>query len=123
MAMLSLFAAYGAFATSGKAQAATTTTTTTTTTAPTDQEPQVLEKYVVTGSNIPMAAEAVSIPVATIDAMTMEDSGVAADTLDILRKVSPNITGIGEENAQIATGSTYGGALASVKGLPTLVPA
>jgi iron complex outermembrane receptor protein len=117
MAVLSLFAASGLFATSAIAQTATTTTTTTTTT----DEPQVLEKYVVTGSNIPMAAEAVNIPVATIDASVMKDSGVAADTLDLLRKVAPNITGVGEENAQVETGSNFGGASVSVKGLPTLV--
>jgi iron complex outermembrane receptor protein len=120
-AVLSLFAAYSLLTTTGKAQAATTTTTTTTTATSADQEPQVLEKYVVTGSNIPMAAEAVSIPVATIDATVMQDSGVSSDILDILRKVSPNITGIGAENAQVSTGSTYGGAQANVKGLPTLI--
>jgi len=84
-------------------------------------QPQVLEKFVVTGSNIPMAAEALAIPVATIDSETMKDSGVAADTLDLLRKVAPNISGIGAENAQVQTGSNFGGASVNIKGLPTLV--
>ena len=119
MAVLSLFAATGLFATSGLAQTATTTTTTTTTT-PSD-EPQVLEKYVVTGSNIPQAADALSVPVLVVDQTVIEDSGVAADTLDLLRKVAPNISGIGEENAQIATGNNFGGAEVTIKGLPTLV--
>jgi iron complex outermembrane receptor protein len=122
MAVLSLFAANGLIATSGFAQAATTTTTTTTTTtAATPDEPQVLEKYVVTGSNIPLAADALSIPVATIGQVEIDESGVPGDMLDLLRKVAPNISGVGEENAQINTGSTFGGASVDIKGLDTLV--
>ncbi len=124
MAVLPLFAAYSLITTTGKAQAATTTTTTTTTTAPAaapSDQPQVLEKFVVTGSNIPMAADALAIPVATIGQTTIQDSGVASDMLDLLRKVAPNISGIGEENAQILTASTFGGAQVTIKGLDTLV--
>src|ERR1700690_2611686 len=103
-AVLCAFAALGIMTTIGKAQ--TTTTTTTTTTSP-DQQPVVLEKYVVTGSNIPQAADALAIPVAVVDTQVIADSGVFSDTLDILRKVAPNISGIGQENAQIATGSNF----------------
>ena len=116
-AVLCAFAALGSLTTIGKAQ---TTTTTTTTTSP-DQTPVVLEKYVVTGSNIPQAADALAIPVATFDIQAIENSGVAADTLDLLRKVAPNISGIGQENAQISTSSNFGGASLTIKGLPTLV--
>ena len=116
-AVLCAFAALGSLTTIGKAQ---TTTTTTTTTSP-DQTPVVLEKYVVTGSNIPQAADALAIPVATFDIQAIENSGVAADTLDLLRKVAPNISGIGAENAQIQTGSNFGGASVNIKGLSTLV--
>jgi iron complex outermembrane receptor protein len=85
-------------------------------------EPEVkMEKFVVTGSNIPQAADALSIPVAVIDAPVMANSGVAADTLDLLRKVAPNISGIGQENAQINSGSTFGGASVTIKNLATLV--
>ena len=80
-----------------------------------------LEKFVVTGSNIPLAAAALAVPVAVIDSKVIENSGVSADTLDILRKVAPNISGVGQENAQIATGSNFGGASVNIKGLPTLV--
>jgi iron complex outermembrane receptor protein len=129
VAVLSLFAASGALATTGYAQATTTTTTTTATpttaevTAPasSNEEPTKMEQYVVTGSNIPQAADALSIPVAIIGSSVMEDSGIAADTLDLLRKVAPNISGIGSENAQIATASNFGGASVNIKGLPTLV--
>ena len=129
--MLSLFATSGILATKGYAQASTTTTatptteqvttTTTTTTSPANQEPQVLEKYVVTGSNIPNAAEALSLPVAVIDTKVFDESGVSADTLDILRKVAPNISGVGSEAAQIQTGNNFGGASLNIKGLPTLI--
>jgi len=124
IAVLPLFAAYGLITTTGKAQATTTTTTTTTTATPmvsTDQEPQVLEKFVVTGSNIPMAADALSVPVLTVDQTTIKDSGVAADTLDLLRKVAPNISGVGEENAQTGVSTNFGGASVAIKALPTLV--
>ncbi|HEY1849267.1 MAG TPA: TonB-dependent receptor [Opitutaceae bacterium] len=121
-AVLPLFAAYSLVTASLKAQATTTTTTTTaTTTAAMPDEPQVLEKFVVTGSNIPMAADALSVPVLTVDQSTIKDSGVSADTLDLLRKVAPNISGVGEENAQILTGTNFGGASVAIKGLPTLV--
>jgi len=129
MAALSLLAGAGTFAVTGYAQATTTTTATPTTeqvTAATpapaaNQAPEVLEKYVVTGSNIPNAAEALSIPVAVIDTKVFEDSGVNADTLDILRKVAPNISGVGAEAAQIQTGNNFGGASLNIKGLPTLI--
>jgi iron complex outermembrane receptor protein len=127
MAMLSLFATFGLLTTSGFAQTATTTTTTTTTpattAAPSDQ-PEVLEKFVVTGSNIPMAADALAVPVTVIGQEQIDESGVSSSILEILRKGSPQFSGngnIGNENAQIATGSTYGGGQVSVHNLPTLV--
>ena len=80
-----------------------------------------MEKFVVTGSNIPDAAAALSIPINLVDTDIMAQSGISADMLDVLRKVAPNISGIGEENAQIATGSNFGGASLTIKGLPTLV--
>jgi iron complex outermembrane receptor protein len=119
-AVLCMFAAFGALTSIGKAQTTTTTTTTVTPGNP-DQQPVVLEKYVVTGSNIPQAADALAIPVAVVDNQVIQDSGVFSDTLDILRKVAPNISGIGQENAQISTGSNFGGASVNLKGLPTLV--
>ena len=119
-AVLCAFAALGIMTSIGKAQTTNATTTTTTTTS-TENQPVVLEKYVVTGSNIPQAADALAIPVAVVDNQVIADSGVFSDTLDILRKVAPNISGIGQENAQISTGSNFGGASVNLKGLPTLV--
>jgi iron complex outermembrane receptor protein len=80
-----------------------------------------METFVVTGSNIPQAADALAIPVAVFETSQMQNSGVNSDTLDLLRKVAPNISGIGQENAQISTGSNFGGASVNIKGLPTLV--
>jgi iron complex outermembrane receptor protein len=122
-AAVSLFAAVGAFATFGQAQT-TTTTTTAPAAAATDQTPQVLEKFVVTGSNIPMAADALAIPVTVIGQEQIDESGVSSSVLEILRKGSPQFSGngnIGNENAQIATGSNYGGGQVSVHNLATLV--
>jgi iron complex outermembrane receptor protein len=121
-AALSLFAAVGAFATLGHSQ--TTTTTAPAAATATDQTPQVLEKFVVTGSNIPMAADALAIPVTVIGQDQIEESGVSSSILEILRKGSPQFSGngnIGNENAQIATGSNYGGGEVSVHNLSTLV--
>ena len=51
----------------------------------------------------------------------IERSGVSSDMLDLLRKAAPNISGVGQENAQIATGNNFGGAEVNIKGLGTLV--
>src|ERR1700678_3025801 len=124
-AVLSLFAAYGLLTTTGKAQTANTATTTTTpasTVAPASDadEPQVLEKFVVTGSNIPMAADSLAVPVLTVSQAVISDSGVSDNMLDLLRKVAPNISGVGEEAAQIQFNTNFGGASVDIKGLPTL---
>ncbi len=107
---LSLFAAHAAFG-----------QTPTTTSASNDENPIKLEKIVVTGSNIPLAAEALAVPVNVVDFKIMENSGVSGNTLELLRKVAPNISGIGDENATISTGTNQGGASVNIKGLPTLV--
>ena len=86
-----------------------------------DDSAILLPDVVVTGSNLPQAMDALAVPVAIIDSKVMEESGVNFDTLDILRKVSPNIGGTGEENAQNGGNGTYGGAGASVNGLLSLV--
>lgn len=80
-----------------------------------------MQKFVVTGSNIPLAADAVAVPVAVISQHLIQDSGESVSTLDLLRKVMPNISGIGNENAQIATTSNYGGAQLTLKNLQPLI--
>jgi iron complex outermembrane receptor protein len=86
-----------------------------------DSGTQVLEKFVVTGSNIENAGEALSIPVAVLSPADIQNSGVETDVLDVLRKISPAITGMGGENATISTGAANGGSQVSLHNLPTLV--
>jgi iron complex outermembrane recepter protein len=86
-----------------------------------DYSAVLLPDVIVTGSNLPQAMDALAVPVAIIDSKVMDESGVNFDTLDILRKVSPNIGGTGEENAQNGGNGTYGGAGAAVNGLLSLV--
>lgn len=110
---LSLFATLSLIAVSASAQTSTDTTK--------QEEPVKLEKFTVTGSNIPMATEQLAVPVNTIDVKAMEKSGVSGNTFELLRKVAPNISGIGDENATIGTGTNQGGAEVNIKGLTTLV--
>jgi iron complex outermembrane receptor protein len=123
--LAALFGACAAFTL--QAQTATTTTTTTTTTGdsasvPADQSnPQVLAKFVVTGSNIEDAGSALSIPVAVLSPADIQNSGVETNVLDVLRKISPAISGLGGENATTAGGATNGGSQITLHNLPTLV--
>jgi iron complex outermembrane receptor protein len=89
--------------------------------APTDDETQHLQAFVVTGSNIANAGEALSIPVSIISPSDIVNSGVETNVLDVLRKISPAISGIGSENATIATGGQDGGSQILIHNLPTLV--
>ena len=102
-------------------QAQSTTTTTTTTTSSDDNSPQVMEKYVVTGSNIQNAGEALSIPVAVISPSDIQNSGVETNVLDVLRKISPSVSGLGSENATTSGAATNGGSQLLLHNLPTLV--
>jgi iron complex outermembrane recepter protein len=105
-----------------QAQTTTTTTTTTSETAPADETtPQVMTQFVVTGSNIQNAGEALSIPVAIITPSDIQNSGVETNVLDVLRKISPSVSGLGGENATTSGGATNGGSEISLHNLPTLV--
>src|SRR4051812_1829543 len=97
---LSLLAAIGAGATPGFSQAATQPKV--------EEKAQTLEKYVVTGSYLSPAANSVAIPVISIDAKAIENSGDDSNLLDILRKTVPQFSGngnIGSQNANVGSGS------------------
>ncbi|MFZ5495330.1 MAG: TonB-dependent receptor domain-containing protein [Verrucomicrobiota bacterium] len=82
-----------------------------------------LEKYVVTGSYIPVAADAIAIPVTVISDQEISQTGVTTNALEVLKKAVPQFTGnanIGSNNANIASGSTGGGSQASLRNLTTL---
>jgi iron complex outermembrane receptor protein len=110
-ALVGIFAAFSL-------QGQTTTTTTTTTD---DTNPHLMAKFVVTGSNIENAGAALSIPVSVLSPSDIENSGVETNILDVLRKISPSISGLGGENATTSGASTNGGSQVELHNLPTLV--
>src|ERR1022692_3451874 len=76
---------------------------------------------VVTGSNIPTAEEVTAEPVDTVTTADIDRSG-NSDVLSVLQKRNPDFVGagnIGNSNANIASGTTLGGAIISIHGLPT----
>ncbi|MBM3866207.1 MAG: hypothetical protein FJ381_09990, partial [Verrucomicrobia bacterium] len=75
-------------------------------------EVQTMEKFVVTGSLIPIAAGSPAIPVTVLGAPEIEKTGVSTDLLNVLKKAQPAFFGsnnIGSENGNISSGSTNGG--------------
>ena len=87
-------------------------------------EPQKLEKFVVTGSLIPIAADSPANPVTVINAAEIEKSGTATDLLDVLKKSQPYFYGgnnIGSENGNVSSGSTNGGSAVALRNRATLV--
>ena len=109
---LSLFTANAAFAQTATKTAASTDDTV------------KLEKLVVTGSYIPMAGIATAIPVTILDAKAIENTGVASNVMEILRKAAPQFTGsgnLGATNANVSSGSTGGGSMVMFRNTQTLV--
>jgi iron complex outermembrane receptor protein len=91
----------------------------------TNNEPVKLDKFVVTGSYIPAAAdEALALPVQIVDSKAIELTGVTKSVLDVLRKAVPQIIGgnnIGVENGNVAGNSTQGGSAIALRNTATLV--
>ncbi len=86
-------------------------------------ETTTAERVIVTGSNIPSAAEVGSAPVTTVDAAAIGRSGVD-DPQVVLQKSDPSFTGggnLGASNSSVNSGATNGGSQVSIRGLPTLV--
>jgi iron complex outermembrane receptor protein len=114
-APLALFLGVALFAVSGNAQ----------TPAPQEQKEVKMEKFVVTGSYIPAAAdEAKALPVQVIDIAGIQASGVDTNIMDVLRKTVPQIQGgnnIGIENANISGAATNGGSQIALRNIDTLV--
>jgi iron complex outermembrane receptor protein len=114
-APLALILGVALFAVSGNAQ----------TSAPQEETTVKLDKFVVTGSYIPAAAdEAKALPVQVIDVSAIEMSGVDTNIMDVLRKTVPQIQGgnnIGIENANVAGAATNGGSQISLRNIDTLV--
>ncbi|MDB6167235.1 MAG: TonB-dependent receptor, partial [Verrucomicrobia bacterium] len=106
----------------GLAQPAPSVTTPATTATADDSVK--LEKFVVTGSLIPFAADAPAIPVTTITSVDIERSGTQTSLLEVLRKTVPQFVGngnLGATNANVSSGSTSGGSQLSLFNAQTLV--
>ncbi len=87
-------------------------------------EPIKLEKFIVTGSLIPIAANSPAIPVTILSAMDIAQSGVNTDLLAVLKKTAPYFYGannIGSDNGNISSGSSNGGSAVSLRNRATLV--
>jgi iron complex outermembrane receptor protein len=121
-AVLPLLAIAGLLTTTGKAQTTTTTTTTAApaTTAPaTDNNTQVLQKYTVTGSYLPVSATVTASPVVTIESSDIGMSG-ATDPLRLLRQLTPFFAGNGNVGTE-ANNGLAGESDIALRNLTTLV--
>jgi len=116
--VLSLVATFGMFAGPGYSQ----------TTAALRLQPRkkttTLEKYVVTGSYLPPAANSIAVPVIAVDSKMIENSGNNTNVLEILRKTVPQFSGngnLGSANANVGSTSTNGGSAVALRNTSTLV--
>jgi len=81
------------------------------------------ERVTVTGSYIPTAEEVTASPLDTVTSADVARSGTQ-DVLSTLQTRNPDFVGagnLGNTNANIAAGSTLGGSVIQIRGLPTLV--
>jgi iron complex outermembrane recepter protein len=81
------------------------------------------ERVTVTGSYIPTAEEVTASPLDTVTSQDVARSG-QQDILTTLQTRNPDFVGagnLGNTNANINAGSTLGGSIISIRGLPTLV--
>ena len=99
--------------------------TPTSTPAPSASDEAVkLEKMIVTGSNIPTAADAVAVPVTILSRIDLEQTGLDTNLLEVLQKRMPIFAGngnLGVTNSNVGANSTYGGSQVSIRNLATLV--
>ena len=92
--------------------------------AATSEEPVKMEKFVVTGSYIPYAADAPATAVTVVSSEDIAKTGVSGDLLEVLRKAVPQFIGagnLGSSNSNIAGGTTNGGSQLLLRNTTTLV--
>jgi iron complex outermembrane recepter protein len=96
-----------------------------TSTGQTQEEDVVaLERLIVTGSNIPTAADAVAVPVTILGRAELEATGLDTNLLEVLQKRMPIFAGngnLGVTNSNVGGNSTIGGSNIAVRNLDTLV--
>lgn len=91
--------------------------------SPADQTVK-LTTLVVTGSNIPTAADATDVPVTILGPSDIQDTGLNANFLEIMRKSIPAFAGrsdIGTANATNNNQNTSGGSQIQLRNLDTLI--
>jgi iron complex outermembrane receptor protein len=90
--------------------------------APSDKD-NAQQEVVVTGSALPTTLDAVAVPVSTINAQSINRSGVTTNVLEILRKDLPSFSGrsnVGSSNANNTNQNTAGGSQLELRNLDTL---
>lgn len=83
-----------------------------------------IQEVVVTGTLIPTSPDAAAVPVTTLDAGQLQQTGITTNALDMLRKAIPAFAGrsnAGTSNAQSHNQFTAGGSQIQLRNLPTLV--
>ncbi len=83
-----------------------------------------LEKFVVTGSNIPTAGDALAVPVTILGRPDLEATGLDTNLLEVLQKRMPIFAGngnLGSTNSNVGVAGTYGGSNVALRNLDTLV--
>jgi len=88
------------------------------------EERVTLEKFVVTGSLIPIAAGAPAIPVKVLAAQEIEKTGISTDLADVLRRSQPAFYGannLGSDVANVNSGDSNGGSGLALRNRSTLV--
>jgi iron complex outermembrane recepter protein len=88
------------------------------------ESPAQIQEVVVTGTLIPTNPDAAAVPVTTLDAGQLQQTGITTNALDMLRKAIPAFAGrsnAGTSNAQSHNQFTAGGSQIQLRNLPTLV--
>lgn len=83
-----------------------------------------LEKFVVTGSLIPIAADTPAVPITVMTSAQIENTGEIRDLTDVLKKANPFFFGrnnLGAENANTRANATNGASTVALRNRPTLV--
>ncbi|MDE2252010.1 MAG: TonB-dependent receptor plug domain-containing protein [Gammaproteobacteria bacterium] len=89
-----------------------------------DASGDTLEEVIVTGTAIPTAPDEIAVPVETLDAAQLRQTGTTGNALEMLRKSIPAFQGrsnAGNSNANNNNQNTAGGSQLQLRNLPTLV--
>ncbi len=90
----------------------------------TKDETLKLDRFVVTGSLIPIAADTPAVPVTVMTAADIANTGLNNDLTDVLKKANPFFFGrgnLGEDNGNTRANATNGASTVSLRNRSTLV--